>query len=747
MVSSVANSLTSLNHLNNNGRIFSDSYFSADQYQEIVNYITSAFVKGGEEGANIVGHLFQLLSTSVPWGQMTEADAERIKQLFTSLQGLTTDTSLADFTKTLQDLGLIETDLTDENAQYVQSLFNLLIPSKDLTGAFEELTSQYASAKDIVKGLQLGDAISQENADTLKAFGINLDDFFARNLRGEYELVANAEQLNDIVDNLTFDNLLEAIKNINAEIARLSKFNIEDILSGDLEFDNYNADLQAGSLSERDRQRAIERANYVAEAGGAGDLSAEGAKQLSVNLEKDNWIDGSDLDALNTAVTLVGDLSDRIDGLTQSTTKLSEAAAMSAQNIDQLETLFHNGTISGEQFGKALSNAAKAEAEANDLDFEALDAYANYLLDTQVALKGNKKEAYELAIAHTRLNKGVKTLASNWDDWMEALEGGDPEEYGRALNGLRKATADLLNITDDALSSDFFTGENLKDLELAADGDAEAIERLRAAAATDIFLQAFAVDNFDDLDQKWQDTLNRLINYASENDLTAYAQLDDTNFINALNEMVQASNMTAEQVGNALQAIGYDAEVETEKTTHPSVMQVPETTYDIQTTRIPGFGVIPTHIIPHTSIKDVDYEQIVETPVIRALTYTGSAGGNIAKGNVGGRSNGGKKGGGGGGGGSKPKTYTPLKPMKAKIDPYHDVNIKIGDTQEALEKLLKERDKLIGKEAVQNLTKQIELMEREKDLLKEKAGIAQGELQRQAQELANLGAIFNDFMS
>ena len=93
------------------------------------------------------------------------------------------------------------------------------------------------------------------------------------------------------------------------------------------------------------------------------------------------------------------------------------------------------------------------------------------------------------------------------------------------------------------------------------------------------------------------------------------------------------------------------------------------------------------------------------------------------------------------GGGSKKKS--PQQKFKAKIDPYHDVNIKLKDNEQTLKNLQKQQDKVYGGEALQNLLKQVDVLAKERDLLKEKFDINVRELHNQQEQLKGYGATFD----
>ena len=69
----------------------------------------------------------------------------------------------------------------------------------------------------------------------------------------------------------------------------------------------------------------------------------------------------------------------------------------------------------------------------------------------------------------------------------------ESEEYHEALSGMQNAVADLLDTEEDYVSDDFLQS-HFEDIEKAAEGDAEAIDRLKQALAEDIIMKV-AISN------------------------------------------------------------------------------------------------------------------------------------------------------------------------------------------------------------------------------------------------------------
>jgi hypothetical protein len=95
------------------------------------------------------------------------------------------------------------------------------------------------------------------------------------------------------------------------------------------------------------------------------------------------------------------------------------------------------------------------------------------------SLKGDADTAAKLSVQIGKMNRGVETLADNFDEWGDVLKNSSKESlvYSKAMKGTQKALADVLDVEEEYISDDFVK-EHLEDIEKAAEGDAEAIDRL-----------------------------------------------------------------------------------------------------------------------------------------------------------------------------------------------------------------------------------------------------------------------------
>jgi chromosome segregation ATPase len=121
-------------------------------------------------------------------------------------------------------------------------------------------------------------------------------------------------------------------------------------------------------------------------------------------------------------------------------------------------------------------------ADKYGLDADVLEAQAKQIRRYNKDLKLTEKQAANLAIANQRMNKGVKALNENFEDWKKTLTTADKTsmDYAEALTEVESAIGDLVGASDDFELPEGFldTPENLALIERAAKGDEAAINQL-----------------------------------------------------------------------------------------------------------------------------------------------------------------------------------------------------------------------------------------------------------------------------
>lgn len=81
--------------------------------------------------------------------------------------------------------------------------------------------------------------------------------------------------------------------------------------------------------------------------------------------------------------------------------------------------------------------------------------------------------------------------------------------------------------------------------------------------------------------------------------------------------------------------------------------------------------------------------------------------------------------------------------LKNEIDRYHDIDIILKQIETDLNRLEKQKDKLFGKDLIENLNKQLETLDKQIDATNEKIRIAQGEAAELRNKLSGYGTTFN----
>ena len=421
-------------------------------------------------------------------------------------------------------------------------------------------------------------------------------------------------------------------------------------------------------------------------------------------------------------------------------------------------------------FGDAAENMGLGKEEA-----AAMKNYAKHL--TQVAKESKKlsdslasdaDSAADLAVEITRMNKGIDTLADNFKDWNDILKKSDKtsEEYAQAMTGMKTAVADVLDVEADLLSNDFITSHS-EDIQKAATGDADAIDRLRASMDEEIIgkikLDRPDLTNLDTLDAEVKSKLDAALANLEVPDIEVGAILDDADFIAAANNLVEQSGMTADEANAYFAGIGYEPMYSTEEIENPGALDVNTKTTSyldnfslFNGTQTLDLGPLGSYDIPkinpnitwhqettkddptdtNTSMSLTAFSGDGTPPKIRGMRKkaTGSNN-NYSSSNRGGKSPGkGGGGGGGGGGGSKPKPAQPTKKSDV-VDRYKEQDDQLDDLKRTMDNAEKSLEKLYGDDKTKAIEKLIQAEKDYKDVLKEKRSEARDALKEDRKAL------------
>ena len=404
-------------------------------------------------------------------------------------------------------------------------------------------------------------------------------------------------------------------------------------------------------------------ADYVA--GNTIDLTGLTRKEISE-------IDTSKMDA-----ELQEAFDEAIDGYMEARAEANKQASLAW--IEETET----------REAAALADALEA-AEMTTDDFN------DYVKSIQKTKGVTEEIADEIARDSIKATNALTTINEVLKDQKEALLSVDKASpaYVSAINDIQSALTEWLGIElDDEVISGFVTDGTFQ---AALEKDTEAINKLHEAAA-----KQFVIDmdieglTNEETGANYFDILNQKIEDISNQDIQVGATLDDTEFINTLNEMLESGLVTADQVSGYLNSIGYDPDITTKKLT------------TTQSYTISGLGILAGGLDGTSTITT---ETTSEVPVINAkgTTYTGKSAPTItpASSDSSGKS-------------SKKDT----KKASDEIDRYHEIKEVMEDLENEANKLSKAKERAFGANKLalmdKELAKQEELLQKEKEYLAE----------------------------
>lgn len=623
---------------------------------------------------------------------------------------------------------------------------------KKVENSLADFQEKYSAIHKFMDSVETGDTIDAEDYALL---GEESQKYFTQMLDGTYKLIGSAEDF----QKTTQQNLID------------EAINQKDILSG------RNDDLT--KLLGYDFAGLSNNANYQNEQGENKYDSATVQQQIDLIRELGDQSDETKIkinqwqEQLNNGrfenVESLQEISDAVSGCSESFENLSEtiqanndeisgwdlAIAYSYDNMKDLKAAMEDGTISAEAFTQAAISLDEA-LDIEDLDSEELKNYADYLQEAAKNMEGfndamSDDEAKIVAKGIMKMNDAIDTLADNFKDWLDILQNSteSSEEYADAIINTKDAVADLLDVSSDFVSNDFIL-EHLDLIKEAATGSEEAIDDLKAALADNIIANILLNNELSDSAENIMADYQWLVNNLQ--DIEVGATVDDGDFVNKMNELITSANMTVEQVNALFDAMGFEANFATEEV--PIKQRVPEyvteTVYDETRTQTMPDGAKMTWVKTRThTYQDGFYEAEGKmdaiamstngkTPVISGITKKASgSSNNYSSSNKGGKSPGKS------GSSKKGKDPNKMDYLENTADRYHDINLELENLETNLNRLDKQQDKLYGQDLINNLNKQLDILEKQKDAYQAKLEIAKAEAQEVKNSLAMQGVTFD----
>ena len=691
----------------------------------------------------------ELQSSGIFEGQELEFTKEWLR--------VSADTStLQNFTQFLHQLGLTAGETGERLLEAAQNMAKVNEESAKVSLSPEEA---YKNIHDVVDNLQTGDTIDLDQAAKLEQAGVSLDGFFTHAADGTLKLEGDAKDFYDYANNQSIQGFKDQIQQLQVEIGAKLRFEDESQYSASNggKFSEFSANAYEGN--QRNNQLLYQQLNF---------LQAIGEQNETIQKVITEITNGEQVQA--DQVRVISNLvNEHKDEWTGNKEKIDE-------NINQLN-IYNQELANALELAESLSKQLDPDVDEDqwkDLS-DYLNEYGEQLQGVSEHVEEHRQAAEELAQAMLRYDHALEEVIDHYDDWESALTSGSIQDAVQAGNELQNVYSDLLDLPYESLSPDFTQSiDNLHLLQEAANGSEEAYAQLQERAGQDILAQV-GIDTsqfYVDRDNIYNE-LNNLTGQQWD-DIQIGANLDTGNFLQSLSDMVTAAGMTADQATDYLSSMGIDAEVKEHDTTateqQEQIGYKPVATGPAEFTSAVSYfgpdGQIRTGTV-HYAAQGYSYEPIMvpatATKENKAFSlevtsaHKKSGGGfKFSNASHGGgskapRSSGGGGKGKGGGGGKSPKAATPKKATVQKqqtlseakdsindrSDVYHDINLALEKQEDKLDDIQDKQKKLVNKDRLKNLQQQNKQLEKQKDLLDQKSGIAASELVRLRNEIVD----------
>lgn len=401
-----------------------------------------------------------------------------------------------------------------------------------------------------------------------------------------------------------------------------------------------------------------------------------------------------------------------------------EALKLSADSFNNITN------ANGQQFGEALKTAVglygeavkeanlsatkawvenREEREATELqsilEEAGLEAKAFEVYKKQFATYGASAEAVAKKVLKT--SNAVTALAKAFEEQKDALSNTDKSsaEYIQAISSIQSTLTEQLGVD---LGYDY-VAEHIKEVEAAANGSAEAIQKLNIEAAK-IKIANLGID-----DTELKAGFDNLIAQVENQTITVGADLNSDAFMSNLNKMVQAGEISMDKVQDIFDSVGFVPEYEGTQS-----VPGPSTHMTMKFKNFPGMG--------NETTAEVDTTSMMEVPIIKGAKYVGGTNTTTPK----------SVSSSGGGSSSKPKS------ADDEIERYHKVDREIDRLSREYDKLSKARDRAWGPERLKYLDQEIAKTKELANMTKNKLTEAEANLVKDREKLLSFGGISLD---
>ena len=642
------------------------------EQESIVSIFDSVSNALGTTGTSLLSQIYSSL------------DPEEIASFTTVLSSMDWDTAGPDsFQLALKAAG-VETSKATE-------LINLF------AGAMRQITQNnlssaqtfYKETNDLIKDAVIGTQYNTEDWTKLSNIGIEgLETFFELMPDGSRILIRDAEEFYNLVSNAERDRFENAIKSAQERVNAIEnyngvKYNPQDII-------NTNSSIKetAENIGDNDFINSLESS---VQEGWQNQLNAmlkvlEFSGQNVETYSGDEVITGDEFNEIaGIFKNIVGDSESwdaLLEGLGEAAQKELEEALESLQNFD-LFSEFSKNNLDASEVIKYADNLKRLNEE----------------LDENEKLIGVTDEQWrKLAAKQMLLERGTKSLSDNFEEFYELLgKDQNTEEFSESLDKMREGLEDIaegtgIDFNFSSLGPEFFK-TNKPAIEKAIAGDLTDLRQVLTAETAKGFKLPVSIEKQDEI----QKELQTLIAKVEQHDIRIGASIDDTDFVNGLNEMLAAGEITVDQANKILSGMGYVPDIQEQEVHIGGAAD--DGSFAQQTLEIDG----KTITVNSSGSMRTNAEGYVSVPFINAetTTYTGKGG----KGGSSSKS---------GGGGSSAKKHKTKKADSGTR--YHTVKEKQSDNERKAQQAEQAAERAFGQTRINNLKQQIELQKESVDL-------------------------------
>lgn len=396
--------------------------------------------------------------------------------------------------------------------------------------------------------------------------------------------------------------------------------------------------------------------------------------------------------------------ADSIDGLTENFGELNGGLAL--EHFRNVLTTMPDDIDAQKQ---ALNDLATVYLDQTELMQNLTEENKDYVISELEKIGVENAEEYVI----NRLSEETQQLLNNlfefskvYQDNYDAIKHGTKgnEEYEKSLQNVKQSLEDMFayEIDDEQFTfnlSDDFVENNFEDIEAAANGSIDALNRLRVAASKDAVMNVGINAPTEAMAEGVRQQINSLIDGFNINDVEVGTCLDDTPLIQGLNHLVDAGTITRDSMNKILAGIGVEPEH------YHQTVTIETPTYDAKTG---AYSRKPLQI----KIPAIRYNVVSKGSGARYVSPSGSSS---------------SSGGGGGGGGSSSSA-------NETSETFDWVETKITRLEEAIARL----DKTVGN-TYDNWSNRNSALSQEMSKVREEIDLQQQAYNRYIEEANNVG--------